>query len=290
MKCNLCPRECGAERSVTRGRCGSGEEFEIAYIGLHKWEEPCISGENGSGTVFFTGCSLGCCYCQNREITRGEGRKLSAEELSDKMIWLESIGAHNINFVTAGHYADKLPRLTYMARKKGLTIPVVYNSGGYEKKETVKMLQGYVDVYLPDFKYASNEISALLSDAADYPEVAKECIGEMLRQQPEREYDENGLITRGVIIRHLVLPGLIRESRKVLDTILSCYGKDVAVSLMSQYFPPMSFEGRLFFLNRKLTAGESERIQNYLFSLGFTEGYVQSRKSAEKDYVPKWEV
>lgn len=289
MKCYMCPRECGANRESGRGFCGEGNELEIAFTGLHMWEEPCISGINGSGTVFFSGCSLKCVYCQNYEISAGKGHKVSVEELSDKIMQLQEKGAHNLNIVTAGHFADKIPKLIDRAKEKGFNLPVVYNSSGYEKVDIIKSLEGYIDVYLPDFKYASADKAELLSGARDYPEVALACIREMIRQQPVCEY-KDGLMKKGVLIRHLVLPSCLNESRLVLDCIKENYGNKTAVSLMSQYFPPRVFYGDLEFLNRKITKREQERIKDYFYAEGFTEGYIQSRTSAEKEYVPKWEI
>lgn len=233
--CRLCPRECGVDRSKSVGFCGRSDELTVARSDLHFWEEPPISGKRGSGTVFFTGCSLRCIFCQNHEISTGDnfGRRVSPKELSDMFFELIEKGAHNINLVTPTHYADKIAEALSI---KKLPVPVVYNCGGYEKIETLKMLEGLVDIYLPDFKYAEKELGQKLSKVSDYPCVCEKAIEEMLRQQPENIYDEDGLMQKGVIIRHLILPLHTKNSIKVLERISERF-PSTPVSLMAQYTP-----------------------------------------------------
>lgn len=321
MKCYLCPRKCGVDREVSAGFCGVGNDIIVGNVGIHKWEEPIIGGSGGSGAVFFCGCNLRCVYCQNFEISHGEfsrffcgaessetfssghafrtepsgmrislkpvGYKVSSEEIAEKLVEMQLNGAECADFVTPTHYSDKITEIVSEARKRGLTVPVVYNCGGYEDCETLKKLEDFVDVYLPDFKYADGELSRRLSGARDYPEVALKAITEMKRQK--KDVIGNGKMKSGVLIRHLVLPSLLNNSRKVLDLIKENFGTETYVSLMSQYFPPEIPIGEVC-LNRKLTRLEKNRIEDYFFSLGFNNGFVQELCSADKKYVPVWDV
>lgn len=285
--CTLCPRACGAKRDQGEtGRCESGSEMRIARAALHHWEEPPISGTKGSGAVFFTGCPLGCVYCQNRGISRGReppGKTVTPEELSDIFFSLIGQGAHNINLVTAGHF---LPEVRRALLVKKLPVPVVWNSSGYERKESLRSLEGLADVYLPDFKYAQPELAAALSQAPDYPQRVLAAIGEMLRQAGPAEIGEDGLMKKGVLIRHLILPGHTKNSLAVLELIASHF-PGVPVSLMAQYTPPAVFpEGAAHpELARRITRRELEKVQERLFALGLT-GYVQERSAATTDYLP----
>lgn len=284
--CRICPRNCGADRSKKAGACHSGEELRIARAALHRWEEPPISGERGSGVVFFTGCPLGCVYCQNREISRGgdpPGKTLTPQELSAVFFDLVSQGAHNINLVTPTHFAPLIRRALLL---KKLPVPVVYNTSGYEKPETLRTLEGLVDIYLPDFKYADPVLAGELSHAPDYPERTLEAIREMVRQAGPPEYGEDGMMKRGVLIRHLILPGHTKNSLAVLELIAREF-PGIPVSLMAQYTPPegVSLPAEHPELTRPITARELRKVQDALFRLGL-DGFVQSRQASSGGYLP----
>lgn len=285
MICTLCPRRCGAERTAEAGGgfCCMPAGLRVARAMLHHWEEPPISGQNGAGTVFFSGCTLGCVYCQNGDISAGGfGKDISAARLREIFEELIAQGAHNIELVTPTHFLPWiLPALT-----PRLPVPVVYNCGGYERVETLRALEGLVDVYLPDLKYADGALAAELSGAADYFPVACEAIREMFRQVGPYVL-EDGLLTRGVVIRHLVLPGYLDNTRRVLDWIAETFAPgDVLVSLMSQYTPTANMTGRLA---RRVTAAEYRAAVDYMRNCGITDGFVQERTSAEEAYTPAFD-
>ena len=285
MICTLCPRRCGAERTAEAGGgfCRMPGGLRVARAMLHHWEEPPISGQNGAGTVFFSGCTLGCIYCQNGDISAGGfGKDISTARLREIFEELIAQGAHNIELVTPTHFLPWiLPALT-----PRLPVPVVYNCGGYERVETLRALEGLVDVYLPDLKYADGALAAELSGAADYFPVACEAIREMFRQAGPYVL-EDGLLTRGVVIRHLVLPGYLDNTRRVLDWIAETFAPgDVLVSLMSQYTPTANMTGRLA---RRVTAAEYRAAADYMRNCGITDGFVQERTSAEEAYTPAFD-
>lgn len=285
MICTLCPRRCGAERTAEAGGgfCRMPGGLRVARAMLHHWEEPPISGQNGAGTVFFSGCTLGCVYCQNGDISAGGfGKDISTARLREIFEELIAQGAHNIELVTPTHFLPWiLPALT-----PRLPVPVVYNCGGYERVETLRALEGLVDVYLPDLKYADGALAAELSGAADYFPVACEAIREMFRQVGPYVL-EDGLLTRGVVIRHLVLPGYLDNTRRVLDWIAETFAPgDVLVSLMSQYTPTANMTGRLA---RRVTAAEYRAAVDYMRNCGITDGFVQERTSAEEVYTPAFD-
>ena len=285
MICTLCPRRCGAERTAEAGGgfCRMPGGLRVARAMLHHWEEPPISGQNGAGTVFFSGCTLGCVYCQNGDISAGGfGKDISAARLREIFEELIEQGAHNIELVTPTHFLPWiLPALT-----PRLPVPVVYNCGGYERVETLRALEGLVDVYLPDLKYADEALAAELSGAADYFPVACEAIREMFRQVGPYVL-EDGLLTRGVVIRHLVLPGYLDNTRWALDWIAETFAPgDVLVSLMSQYTPTANMTGRLA---RRVTAAEYRAAADYMRNCGITDGFVQERTSAEEAYTPAFD-
>lgn len=285
MICTLCPRRCGAERTAEAGGgfCRMPGGLRVARAMLHHWEEPPISGQNGAGTVFFSGCTLGCLYCQNGDISAGGfGKDISTARLREIFEELIAQGAHNIELVTPTHFLPWiLPALT-----PRLPVPVVYNCGGYERVETLRALEGLVDVYLPDLKYADGALAAELSGAADYFPVACEAIREMFRQIGPYVL-EDGLLTRGVVIRHLVLPGYLDNTRRVLDWIAETFAPgDVLVSLMSQYTPTANMTGRLA---RRVTAAEYRAAADYMRNCGITDGFVQERTSAEEAYTPAFD-
>ena len=287
--CNLCPRMCGARRDAKRGNgyCRMGAMPVVARAALHFWEEPCISGTKGSGTVFFTGCSLQCVFCQNEQISvrREVGRALTARELSDVFFRLVEQGAHNINLVNPTHFASGIAEAL---RFRPLPVPVVYNSGGYERVETLRMLEGLISIYLPDYKYRDSALSQRLSGAADYPEHAAEAILEMVRQTGPASFDGDGMLQRGTIVRHLILPGHTRNSIEVLDWLKENLPEGTLVSLMAQYVPC----GRAADypeVDRRITKREYEKVQQHLFALGL-DGYVQERKSAKKVFIPPFDL
>ena len=283
--CRLCPRLCGADRAAgERGFCGMGEEPVVARAALHFWEEPCISGTRGSGAVFFSGCTLACRYCQNYEISRGKkGTAISVRRLSEIFRELEEQGAHNINLVTGTQFVPAILEALALRRPR---VPVVWNSSGYERVETLRMLEGFVDVYLPDMKYWNPRMGALLSGAADYPETAKSAIAEMLRQTGPAVYDADGMLIRGTQLRHLVLPGLTADAMRILTWVKDCL-PGVSVSLMGQYVPCGEAE-RIPGMNRRLTAREYERVAAHMRAIGLP-GYRQLPASASCEYVPAFD-
>lgn len=288
--CTLCPRACGADRLAGKtGRCHVDAGIKVARAALHMWEEPCISGTEGSGTVFFSGCSLGCVFCQNRAISGGKsGVVITAERLAEIFLELQEQNANNINLVTAGHYVPQVCRALGMAKEKGLSIPVVYNSSGYEKAETLKMLEGLVDIYLPDLKYMTSELSAQYSKAADYPETAKKAIAEMVRQQPVLRFDDRGIMTAGVIVRHLLLPGHVREAKLVVQYLYETYGDQIYISMMNQYTPVEAVaEDKL--LGRRVTKREYERLLDFAGEIGVTQGFYQEGKTAMESFIPPFD-
>jgi putative pyruvate formate lyase activating enzyme len=288
--CSLCPRECGSDRKNSFGFCRCGDKIKVARAALHFWEEPCISGKNGSGTVFFSGCTLRCCYCQNYRISSGcFGKEVSAERLSEIFLKLQEKGAHNINLVTPTQYLPGI--LTALDAVKGkLHIPVVYNCGGYEKVEAIKLLKGYVDIFLPDLKYFDSELSHRYSGAADYFSVASAAIIEMIAQTGEPVFDKDGILQKGVIIRHMVLPGGRNDSIKILNWMKANLpeGKYL-LSLMSQYTP--AFESfRHKEINRRVTSFEYDCVTQKAEKLGLTTGFMQERSSAKEEYTPPFDL
>jgi putative pyruvate formate lyase activating enzyme len=288
--CNLCPRRCGADRNAQKGRCGCGDAVKAARAALHFWEEPCISGENGSGTVFFSGCTLGCVYCQNSDISHGGfGREISVERLAEIFLELQAKGVHNINLVSATPYVPWICRALDIARP-ALHIPVVYNCGGYERVETIRALAGYVDVYLPDIKYYSAEFSQRYSGARDYFEVAAAAVREMIAQTDGLRFDEAGMLQKGVIIRHLVLPGGRKDSMAILRWISENLPKDrFLLSLMSQYTPTERTKDYPE-INRRITSMEYDSVVAEAVRLGLTGGFMQQRSSADEAYIPPFDL
>ncbi len=287
--CTLCPRECRVDR--TRGQagiCGATEEVVVARAALHMWEEPCISGEMGSGTVFFSGCTLGCVYCQNHNIAKGlAGRKITIERLAEIFLELQEKGANNINLVTPGHYVPQIIQALDMAKPKGLLLPIVYNTSGYEKAETIRLLRGYVDVYLPDLKYRSGQISGKYSNAEDYFQYAAEAIHEMVVQTGKPKFNEDGIMTRGVIVRHLTLPGYLKDSKDILEYLYDTYGDTIYISIMNQYTPLPHVEAYPE-LNRKITAEEYEELVDYALYLGVENGFIQEGETASESFIPEF--
>lgn len=288
-ECKLCPRECKVNRVAGKiGRCRAGAKPKIALAALHYYEEPCISGTRGSGTVFFSGCNLSCKFCQNYKISQEfSGNEISVEELAKEFIRLQDEGAHNINLVTAFAYVPMIIDALDIAKKQGLKLPVVYNTSGYESIETLKMLEGYVDIYLPDLKYTYSELAKDLSNSENYFIVAAEAIKEMKRQVGKPIFDENGILKSGLIVRHLVLPNHLQNSKKALKWIKENLGKDTYVSVMAQYFPTFKANETLD-INRKLTKEEYLEIENYFYSMSLKNGYMQELEEDETKYVPNF--
>lgn len=287
--CTLCPRNCKADRVHSHGYCGVGAELRIARAALHPWEEPCLVGENGSGAVFFSGCGLKCIYCQNHEIALGEhGREITVTRLCDIFTELQEKGAANINLVTATQFLPAVTAALDMAKKKGLTLPVVYNSGGYEKVDTLRRLEGYVDIYLPDFKYMSAELAKNFSNAPDYSEVATAAIDEMLRQVGDPIVDGRGTMRRGVIVRHLVLPSHTDDSIQVLRFLHEHYGDRIFISIMNQYTPCIH-SAKHPELSRNLTTYEYEKVTSFAVSIGIRKGFLQSGETAKESFIPPFD-
>ena len=289
--CTLCPRSCGADRAAgQKGYCGvGGTKIKAARAALHMWEEPCISGSQGSGTVFFSGCPLRCVYCQNRDIARaGAGKEITVERLSEIFLELQEKGAANINLVTPTHYTPEIVKAVAEARDGGLTLPIVYNCGGYEKPEILRTLEGIVDIYLTDFKYMDAEAARRYSHAPDYPEIAKEALGEMVRQQPEPVFDEKGMMKKGVIVRHLLLPGHLKNAEAVVKYVYETYGNRVYLSLMNQYTPLPGME-KWPEINRKVTRREYDRLLDYAVELGVENGFIQEGRTAEESFIPAFD-
>ena len=290
-KCSLCPRECLTDRkNGTAGYCGmTGEGIRAARAALHFWEEPCISGRNGSGAVFFAGCTLRCVYCQNRKIAAGRtGIEISVERLVEIFFELKEKGAENINLVTPTHYSEQIADAIKMAKKQGFSLPFVYNCSGYEKTETLKMLEGLIDIYLTDFKYIKEETARRYSRAADYPETVKAALAEMVRQQPVPVFDENGMMTKGVIVRHLLLPAHRKEAEQIVEYVYEHYKDQVYLSLMSQYTPLEGLEDYPE-INRKVTKREYEKFVDYALSLGIERAFIQERESVGEKYIPDFD-
>ncbi len=286
-ECKLCPRECKVNRIDGKiGRCKSAVNPKVALVTLHYYEEPCISGKNGSGTVFFSGCNLSCKFCQNYEISQlGKGQKITIEELAMKFLELQEKGANNINLVTGFSFVPQIIEALKIAKREGLKLPIVYNTSGYESIETLKLLDGYIDVYLPDLKYYYQELSKNLSDCENYFEIASMAIKEMINQVGAPKFDENGIIKKGVIIRHLVLPNHIQNSKKVLKWLKENISKEIYISIMAQYFP--TYKSKEYEdINRKLTEKEFESIENYIYKIGLENGYIQYVEENEEQYVP----
>lgn len=290
-ECRLCPRECGVNRLAgQKGRCGAvGEKVKVARAALHYWEEPCISGSRGSGAVFFSYCPLGCVYCQNREISRGDaGKEIPVSRLAEIFLELQGKQAHNINLVTPTHYVPQIVLALREAKEKGLSIPVVFNCGGYEKPETLKLLEGLVDVWLPDFKYVSTEHAAKYSGAADYLENAKAALSEMVRQAGKPVFDIHGIMTRGVIVRHLVLPGMSKESKKILRYLHRTYGDRIYLSIMSQ-FTPLENVKDYPEIDRTVTETEYENLLDFAVNIGIENAYIQEGGTADESFIPPFD-
>jgi len=289
--CVLCPRMCHVNRLAGQtGFCKETAELVVARAALHMWEEECISGANGSGTVFFSGCNLGCVFCQNYDISRAEaGKKVTVEKLAQIFLKLQGQGAHNINLVTPTHYIPQIIEALKLAKEKGMSIPVVYNTGGYERAETLQLLRGYVDIYLPDFKYVDGHSAGEYSHAPDYPEYAKRALEEMFLQTGAFDIDETtGMLRRGVVVRHMVLPGQVRNAKEVIRYLYETYGDSILLSIMSQYTPMPQMKGHPL-LGRKVTKREYDKVVDYALELGVERGYIQEGEAALESFIPEFD-
>lgn len=290
-QCMLCPHNCKVNRLNGQiGRCKCNDKIKIALVSLHRFEEPCISGKNGSGTVFFSNCNLNCIFCQNYEISHlGKGKEITIDELANIFIEQQKQGAHNINLVTPTMYVIQIIEALKIAKSRGLNIPVIYNTNSYENVETIKMLEGYIDVYLPDLKYFSNELCAKYSKVNNYFENATKAIKEMCNQVGTPEFDENGMIKKGLIIRHLILPNYMQNTKNILRWIKDNIPEDVYVSVMSQYFPSYKAinDDKI---NRKITKKEYRTIEDYIYMIDLKNGYMQDyvENENEEKYVPEF--
>lgn len=289
--CNLCPRNCNVNRLDNKlGFCLSGKNIKISRVSLHNWEEPCISGTKGSGTIFFSNCNLRCVFCQNHAISQeGFGKEVSIERLSEIFLEQQERGAHNINLVTPTHYVYQIIEAIKIAKKNGLSIPILYNSNGYENAQTIKMLKGYIDVYLPDLKYFNDKFAIKYSKAPNYFMVASKAISEMVSQVGAPIFDENNLIQKGVIIRHLMLPGLLFDSKKVIDYIYNTFGDSVYISIMNQYTPMYNAE-KYPEINKPLNPKHYDALIDYSLSIGVKNGFVQETGTNSKDFVPEFDL
>lgn len=291
--CTLCPRNCRIDRTAGQtGVCGQTEKLKAARAALHYWEEPCISGEQGSGAVFFSGCALHCVFCQNADIANGTaGKEITRERLAEIFLELQQKGANNINLVTPGHFAPQIVWALERAKQQGLTVPIVYNTSSYENVDTIKSLEGLVDIYLPDFKYMDAKLSAKYSHAPDYSGVAKAAIAEMVRQTGSAEFyenDEDGLMRRGTIVRHLILPGCTEDSKAVIRYLYETYGDRIYISIMNQFTPLAGVE-KYPEINRRVTETEYDEVVDYAIGLGVEHGFIQEGGTAEESFIPQFD-
>lgn len=288
--CNLCPRNCKVDRLNNKiGFCKATDKLKVARAALHFWEEPCISGEKGSGTVFFSNCTLRCVFCQNNDISQcSSGKEISIERLSEIFLELQDKGALNINLVTPTHYVPQIIEALKIAKNNGLIIPIVYNSSGYENVETIKLLKGYIDVYLPDLKYYDNKYSIKYSNAKDYFNYAIKAIEEMVKQVGDIKFDENGIIQKGVIVRHLLLPGLLFDSKKVLDALYNKFQNKIYISIMNQY-TPLDHVKSYPEINKKISEKYYNTIIDYAVSIGIENGFIQEEGTAKESFIPSFD-
>ncbi len=288
-KCTICPHKCGIDRTKNIGRCKSTDKVKIALYSTHNFEEPCISGEKGSGTIFFSNCNLNCVFCQNYEISQqGRGKEIEIEELAEIMLKQQEKGVENINFVTPTSYSIQIKEAIIIAKENGLKIPIVYNTNGYENVETLRELEGLIDIYLPDLKYYYNSLGKKFSKVDNYFEIATNAIKEMYRQVGSPILNEKGVMQKGLMVRHLILPNNIENSKRCLKWLKENFNDKIYISLMAQYFPTYKAK-EISEINRKLTPKEYEEIENYLYDLDIENGYIQELGEHEEEYVPKWE-
>lgn len=289
-KCNLCPRKCLIDRTKTLGYCKATDKVKVARSALHYFEEPSISGTNGSGTIFFSNCNLKCCYCQNKEIsTDGFGKEVSIERLSEMMLELEEKHANNINLVTPTHYIPNIIEAIKIARKKGLSIPIVYNTSGYENVETLKLLDGYIDIYLTDFKYFDNKLGKELSKCSNYFEVASKALDEMYKQTGKNKFNKDGLMTKGIIVRCLVLPTKSDDAKKIIDYLYKKYQDNIYLSIMNQY-TPVNYIKEYPYLNKTISDEEYNDVIDYAIDLGIKNAYIQEGGTCSESFIPAFDL
>ena len=289
-KCNLCPRNCLVDRTKTLGYCKATDKVKVARSALHYFEEPSISGSNGSGTIFFSNCNLKCCYCQNKEIsTDGFGKEITIERLSEMMLELEEKHANNINLVTPTHYVPSIIEAIKLARSKGLSIPIVYNTSGYESVETLKLLEGYIDIYLTDFKYFDNKLGKDLSKCSNYFEVASKALEEMYRQTGKNKFNKDGLMTKGIIVRCLVLPTKSDDTKKIINYLYKKYQDNIYLSIMNQY-TPVNFIKDYPYLNKTISEDEYNDVIDYAIDLGIKNAYMQEGDTCSESFIPSFDL
>ena len=290
MLCNICPRNCNVQRDVKTGYCGVTNNIKISRAALHFWEEPCISGQNGSGTVFFSGCNMGCVFCQNQDISHQcFGKEITIERLAEIFVELQQKNAHNINLVTPTHFVPQIIQAVKTARQKGLSIPVVYNTSSYEKVQNIENLKDTVDIYLPDFKYISAETAQKYSFCGDYPQRAKAAIDAIIKQTGPCVFDDEGIVQKGVIVRVLVLPGCTDEAKQIIEYLYTTYGDDIFISIMSQYTPCTNLE-KYPEINRKLTQQEYDDVVDFAVELGLENGFLQEDEAASESFIPPFNL
>lgn len=289
--CTLCPRNCGVDRLAGQaGYCGVPSGIFAARAALHMWEEPCLVGETGSGTVFFSGCNMKCVFCQNHDIAIGQtGKEISISHLSEIFLKLQKEGATNVNLVTPTHYIPQIRLALLQAKESGLTLPVVYNTGGYEKAESLRMLDGLIDIYLPDFKYFSSELSSKYSFSPDYFLRACEALAEMYHQTGPCTFDEQGILRCGILVRHLILPGQVKDSKKVLHYLHDTYGDNIWISIMNQY-TPLTHVTDIPELNRRVSEDEYGRVVDYAIRLGIENAFIQEGETAQESFIPPFDL
>lgn len=289
-KCELCPRDCKTNRlNGEIGFCGASDKIRIARASLHMWEEPCISGETGSGTIFFSFCNLKCVYCQNYNIsTKNYGKEITINRLSEIMLELQEKGANNINLVTPTHYVPQIIEAIKIARKRNLIIPIVYNTSGYEKKETIKLLNGYIDIYLTDMKYFSDEYAVKYSKAKNYFKYASESLDEMFKQVGTPVFNEDEIMTKGIIVRHLVLPNLVNDSKNIIKYLYNAYKDNIYISIMNQY-TPLEHVKKYSELNRTITQNEYDEIIDYSLNLGIENAFIQEGETQKESFIPDFD-
>ncbi len=289
-KCNLCPRKCLIDRTKTLGYCKATDKVKVARSALHYFEEPSISGTNGSGTIFFSNCNLKCCYCQNKEIsTDGFGKEVSIERISEMMLELEEKHANNINLVTPTHYVPSIIEAIKLARSKGLSIPIVYNTSGYENVETLKLLDGYIDIYLTDFKYFDNKLGKDLSKCSNYFEITSKALDEMCRQTGKNKFNDDGLITKGIIVRCLVLPTKSDDTKEIINYLYKKYQDNIYLSIMNQYTPVNHIKDYTF-LNKTVSEDEYNEVINYALDLGIKNAYMQEGGTCSESFIPSFDL
>lgn len=289
-KCNLCPRKCLIDRTKTLGYCKATDKVKVARSALHYFEEPSISGTNGSGTIFFSNCNLKCCYCQNKEIsTDGFGKEVSIERISEMMLELEEKHANNINLVTPNHYVPSIIEAIKLAKSKGLSIPIVYNTSGYENVETLKLLEGYIDIYLTDFKYFDNNLGKDLSKCSNYFEVTSKTLDEMYRQTGKNKFNDDGIMTKGIIVRCLVLPTKSDDTKKIINYLYKKYQDNIYLSIMNQY-TPVNYIKEYPFLNKTVSEDEYNSVIDYAIDLGVKNAYMQEGGTCSESFIPAFDL